>query len=58
MRATGTRAATVQTVLKMEMDMVMAFVDHASTWEKVVTGEPLAEGEETRKAINLFNLYG
>ena len=51
-----TRAATVKSVLKTEMDIVTVFVDHSSTWEKVLTGAPLDEGEESRKAINLFNL--
>lgn len=38
------------------MDMVAVFIDHSSTWEKVVTGTPVGEGAEARKAINLFNL--
>ena len=50
------RAATVQAVLSTEMDMVTVFINHSSTWEKVVTGAPLVEGEETRKATNLYNL--
>ena len=51
-----TRAATLQSVLQTEMDMVTVFIEHSSTWEKVVAGVPLAAGEETRKAINLFNV--
>jgi hypothetical protein len=51
-----TRATTTQLVIKAEMDMVAVFVANAKTWDKVVTGAPLAEGEEMRTAINLFQL--
>jgi hypothetical protein len=50
------RAATEQLVIKTEMDMTAVFIANASTWNKVVTGAPIDEGEEMRKAINLFNL--
>ena len=51
-----TRAATTQSVLQTEMDMVKVFIDHSATWEKIIAGAPLAAGAETRKAINLYNL--
>ena len=51
-----TRAATNQLVIQTEMDMVTVFIDNAKTWEKVVTGAPLADGEETRRGINLFQM--
>jgi len=51
-----TRAATTQLVIKAEMDMVTVFIANADTWDKVVTGAPIAEGEEMRRAINLYNL--
>ncbi len=51
-----TRAATTQLVIKAEMDMVTVFIANANTWDKVVTGAPIAEGEEMRRAINLYNL--
>jgi hypothetical protein len=51
-----TRAATNQLVIKSEMDMVAVFIENSEIWDKVVTGVPLAAGEETRKGINLFQL--
>lgn len=51
-----TRAATNQLIIKSEMDMVAVFVENAGTWHKVVTGAPIAEGEEMRKAINLYQM--
>jgi hypothetical protein len=50
------RASTTQLVIKTEMDMVAVFITNSETWDKVVTGAPLAEGEEMRKAINLYQL--
>lgn len=50
------RATTTQLAVQSEMDIATALLDNASIWEKVVTGAPLAAGEETRKAIILFNL--
>jgi len=37
--------------------MATAFLEHAATWEKVITGAPLDGGEETRKAIILLNIF-
>ena len=50
------RATTTQLVFNAEMDMVAVFIANSDTWEKVVTGAPLAEGEEMRRAINLYQL--
>jgi hypothetical protein len=50
------RATTAQLVIKAEMDMVAIFIANAKTWDKVVKGAPLAEGEEMRTAINLYQL--
>jgi len=50
------RAATQQAISDSNAFMLRAFVDHAETWNKVVTGLPLEEGVETRTAILLFNL--
>ena len=51
-----TRTATVQASLQSQMDMMTTLILHAGTWEKVVAGEPLASGEETRRGMVLFNL--
>jgi hypothetical protein len=51
-----TRAATLQSALNSEMDMISTIVWHTSTWDKVMTGAPLDSGEEMRKGIALYNL--
>jgi len=51
-----TRALTAQSALQTEMSMVAVLLDHSDTWQKVISGAPLAKGEETRKAINLYQL--
>ena len=51
-----TRAATAQALFDSEMFMSKTFVEHAGTWAKVLAGTPLEEGEEERKAINLYNM--
>ena len=50
------RAATVQAALDSEMAFQAEIARYASIWEKVATGMPLAEGEETRRGIVLFNM--
>ncbi len=50
------RAATIQSALNSEMNMISVMVDHASTWNDVVTGAPLDGGEEMRRGIMLYNL--
>ncbi len=51
-----TRAATIQASLDSEMFFQSQMLRYADTWEKVVTGMPLSEGEETRKGIVIFNM--
>ena len=51
-----TRAATRQAASDGEAFMLATFVNHAETWDKVVTGTPLESGTETRRAINLYNI--
>ena len=50
------RAATMVSALGVEMDMVAGFIENVAVWDKVLTNAPLAEGEETRVALLLFNL--
>lgn len=50
------RAATVQSTLTSELYTTATLAEHSSTWDKVVTGAPLASGEEKRRGIILFNL--
>ena len=49
------RAATVQAASDAEAFFIATVVNHSSTWNKVVSGEPLESGEETRRGINLYN---
>ena len=51
-----TRAATVQAALDSEMVFQAEIARYAGTWEKVSTGAPLADGEEARRGIVLFNM--
>ncbi len=51
-----TRAATVQAASDGEAFMLATFVNHSETWDKVVTGAPLENGAETRRAVNLYSL--
>ena len=51
-----TRAATSQAMFDSELFMAKTFVEHAETWEKILTGVELEEGEEQRKGINLYNM--
>ena len=50
------RAATLQATLDSEMSFQAEAMRYAGTWEKIVTGVHLAEGEETRTAILLYNM--
>ena len=51
-----TRAATLQATLNSEMFFQAEILRYAETWEKVVTGAPLSDGEETRKGVILYNM--
>lgn len=52
----ATRAATTQAALQSEIRNVVAYLDHADVLERMVTGDSLAEGVETRKAILLYHI--
>ena len=52
-----TRASTMQAAMFREIENSFRLADHAGTWHKVLTGEPLAEGEELRRGITLFNAF-
>ena len=51
-----TKAATLRSAADSELFMAATVLNHASTWDKVLNGEPLASGEESRTGIILFNL--
>ncbi len=51
-----TRAAMLQATLDSEMSLQAEAMRYAGTWEKIVTGVHLADGEETRRAILLYNM--
>ena len=51
------RSTTIQEVMQTEIALMSLIVENAGVWEKILTGAPLADGEETRKAIVLFNVY-
>ena len=50
------RATAFHATIDSEMELAKIVVEHAGTWDKVLAGQPLAEGEETRRAIAMFNL--
>ena len=52
----GARASTIQSIMNSEMEMTARFADHAGTWDKVVAGEPLSDGEEARRGVVLLNV--
>ena len=51
-----TRASTTQLAVQSEIDMATAFLEYAHTWDMVIAGAPLNDGQETREAIILFNI--
>ena len=51
-----TRAATLQATLDSEMASQAEAMRYADFWDKVISGAHLAEGEEKRRAILLFNM--
>lgn len=51
------KATTIQAALQSEIDVAAMLLEHASTWHKVMTAAPLEAGEETRKAIGLYNVF-
>ncbi len=53
----ATKAGAFQAVVQSEMDFASIVIENAGTWEKIVTDAPLSEGQETRAAIVLYNLF-
>ena len=53
---TEARLATIQATTDTEVIMVSTLADHAETWNKVHTGQPLEGDVEVRRGIVLFNL--
>ena len=51
-----TRASTLQATLDSEMSLQAEAMRYAGTWDKIVTGVHFADGEETRRAILLYNM--
>ena len=50
------RAATLQKTLDAEMFFQAEAIRYAKTWDKIVAGMPLEDGEETRRGIVLLNM--
>ena len=51
-----TRAATLQASADGESFLIATILRHPDTWDKMLTGQPLEDGEEKRTGILLFNL--
>lgn len=51
------KATTMQAAMQSDMEFAATILAYAAIWDKVLKGEPLAEGEETRRAIILFGNY-
>lgn len=53
----ATKANAFQGVIRSEMELAAILIENAAVWDKVLKGEPIAEGEETRIAIILYNMF-
>ena len=51
------RATTMKSAMQSEMEFAAILLNEAGVWEKILTGAPMAAGEETRKSILLFNVF-
>lgn len=51
------KATTIQAAMRSDMEFASTMLPYAATWDRVLKGEPLKEGEETRQAIILFGNY-
>ena len=51
------RAATMNSAMQSEMEFAGLLLTDVETWDKVLTGAPVAHGGEARKAILLFNVF-
>ena len=51
-----TRATTLQAASDTQLILMGELLRYADTWEKVLSGDPLADGAEMRRGIILYNL--
>lgn len=51
------KATTMQAAMRSDMEFASTILPYAATWDRVLKGAPLEEGEETRQAIILFGNY-
>lgn len=51
------RNATLQAAMFREMDNSFQFSQYAATWDKVLKGQPLSDGEELRRGIALLPIF-
>ena len=51
------RSTTIQSTMQSEMAFSNILVQNADVWEKMLTAQPLSEGEETRRAIVIYNTF-
>jgi len=51
-----TKASTLQATLDSEMFLQTQVARYAGTWDKIVTGAQLDDGEENRRGILLYNM--
>ena len=50
------RAATLQAAADGEAFLIATLLEHPGIWDKMLTGQPLEDGEEMRTGILLYNL--
>ena len=53
----ATRSTTIQAVMQSEMALAQILINNADIWNRVLDGETLTDGEETRRAIIVYNLF-
>jgi hypothetical protein len=51
-----TRAGTFQAASDQQMALMSELLRYADTWERVLDGDPLAKGEQSRRGVILYNL--
>jgi len=50
------RATTIQAATDSELLFQTQILRYADIWEKIIVGTPMEDGQERRRAINLFNM--
>lgn len=50
------KSSAIQAVMQSEIALTSVLVEHADAWKKVLTGQHFLPGEDTRRAIILFNI--